>query len=146
MITLNYLIEYMKLHIISLEQDLERIDYTELHLHRVKQAEIDTARHLLSVADDRMTVMNTTKLEPHLQKQIDYGSSGTDVLHGELKNLMLEAEIQLGLAQRSEDESGEAMDSMVRTYWEGVLEALTNVYKLTYALAFAIDERAKKNG
>lgn len=54
MITLNYLIEYMKLHIISLEQDLERIDYTELHLHRVKQAEIDTARHLLSVADDRM--------------------------------------------------------------------------------------------
>lgn len=90
--------------------------------------------------------MNTTKLEPHLQKQIDYGSSGTDVLHGELKNLMLEAEIQLGLAQRSEDESGKAMDSMVRTYWEGQLDALTHIYQMTYALAFAIDERTKKNG
>ena len=90
--------------------------------------------------------MNTTKLKPHLQKQIDYGSSGTDVLHGELKNLMLQAENQLSMAQMTEHESGEAMDSMVRTYWEGVLEALTDVYKLTYALAFAIDERAKKNG
>jgi hypothetical protein len=90
--------------------------------------------------------MNNLELEPHLQKQVDYGSSGTDILHGHLKVLMYEAEEQLFLAQKTEDKSGEAMDSMVRTYWEGVLEALTNVYKLTYALAFAIDERAKKNG
>jgi hypothetical protein len=87
--------------------------------------------------------MNTTYLEPRLQKLIDLGETGTDILHGELKNLMYEAEEQLFIAQKAEDKSGEAMDSMVRTYWEGVLEALTNVYKLTYALAFAIDERNK---
>jgi hypothetical protein len=88
-------------------------------------------------------MMNTTYLEPRLQKLIDLGETGTDILHGELKNLMYEAEEQLFIAQKAEDKSGEAMDSMVRTYWEGVLEALTNVYKLTYALAFAIDERNK---
>ena len=90
--------------------------------------------------------MNTLELEPHLQKQVDYGSSGTDILHGHLKVLMLEAENQLSMAQMTEHESGEAMDSMVRTYWEGQLDALTQVYQMTYALAFAIDERAKKNG
>jgi len=35
---------------------------------------------------------DTTILPPHLQKMIDAGVSGTDVLHGELKNLMLIAE------------------------------------------------------
>jgi hypothetical protein len=37
------------------------------------------------------------------------------------------------------------MDSMERKYWEGVLDALGDVYALTYQLAFAIDERTKKN-
>ena len=45
--------EYIKLHIISLEQDLEKIDYVnEHHFYRVKEAEIATTRHLLSVAED----------------------------------------------------------------------------------------------
>ena len=80
-----------------------------------------------------------------MQKQIDYGSSGTDVLHGEIKNLMLEAENQLSMAQMTEHESGEAMDSMVRTYWEGVLEALANLYSLTYDLSFAIAAKEATN-
>ena len=47
------LIEYMRLHLISLEQDLEKIDYVnEHHFYRVKEAEIETTRHLLSVAYD----------------------------------------------------------------------------------------------
>jgi hypothetical protein len=47
------LIEYIKIHIISLEQDLEKIDYVNAHhFYRVKQAEIDNSRHLLSVATD----------------------------------------------------------------------------------------------
>lgn len=47
------LIEYMKIHIISLEQDLEKIDYVNSHhWYRVKQAEIKTAQHLLSVAQE----------------------------------------------------------------------------------------------
>ena len=87
--------------------------------------------------------MNTTKLEPYLQKQVDAGLSGTDILHGALKNMMLEAETQLILAQEVEDESGEAMDSMERKYWEGVLDGLTDTYSLTYNLSFAITDRIK---
>lgn len=82
-----------------------------------------------------------TEFHPRLQKLVDMGESGTDILHGELKNLMLEAENQLGLAQAQEDETEEAMDSMERTYWEGQMDALTEVYALTYNLAFAINER-----
>ena len=89
--------------------------------------------------------MNTTYLPERLQKLIDMGESGTNIMHGELKNLMLEAEEQLALAQEEEDRTEEAMDSMERKYWEGVLDALGDVYALTYQLAFAIDERMKKN-
>ena len=47
------LIEYIKIHIISLEQDLAKIDYVNAHhFYRVKQAEIQTAQHLLSVAQE----------------------------------------------------------------------------------------------
>jgi len=90
--------------------------------------------------------MNTLELEPHLQKQVDAGSSGTDILHGHLKVLMYDAERQLELAQAAEDISGEAMDSMERKYWEGVLDAYGDIYAMTYALAFAIDERTKARG
>lgn len=90
--------------------------------------------------------MNTLELEPHLQKQVDHGISGTDILHGHLKTLMLEAEEELRLAQEQEDETEEAIDSMERKYWEGQCDALAYIYSMTYALAFAIDERTKKNG
>jgi hypothetical protein len=90
--------------------------------------------------------MMTTELEPYLQKQVDAGLAGTDILHGALKNMMLDAEKQLYLAEQIEDESGEAMDSMERKYWEGVLDSLTDVYTLTYNLSFAINDRRVKNG
>ena len=90
--------------------------------------------------------MNTLELQPYLQKQVDAGSSGTDILHGHLKVLLLDAEHELEEAQRIEDETEEAMDSMERKYWEGQVDALTYIYQMTYALAFAIDERAKQNG
>ena len=92
--------------------------------------------------------MNTMELEPHLQKQVDAGSSGTDILHGHLKTLMYEAEKELEEAQRIEEENdySDAMESMERKYWEGQLDALSHVYQMTYALAFAIDERTKSRG
>jgi hypothetical protein len=74
---------------------------------------------------------------------VDAGVSGTDILHGELKNLMLMAEQWLEEATEIEDESGEAMDSMVRTEATGRLDALVEVYNLTYALSFAIADRMK---
>ena len=59
------------------------------------------------------------------------------------RSLMYEAEQQLILAQEEEDRTEEAMDSMERKYWEGQLDALTEVYALTYNLSFAIDERIR---
>jgi hypothetical protein len=85
--------------------------------------------------------MNNMTLAPRLQKLVDLGESGTDILHGELKNLMLNAEEQLTLAQEEEDRTEEAMDSMERKYWEGVLDAYTELYKMTYDLSFAIGAR-----
>ena len=50
---MNEMIEYIKIHKISLEQDLEKISYTnEHHFYLVKQAEIKLTEHLLSVAED----------------------------------------------------------------------------------------------
>ena len=82
-----------------------------------------------------------TKLPPHLQKMIDAGVSGTDILHGELKNLMLIAEQDLASALEQEERSEEAMDSMVRTECEGALDTLVALYELTYQLSFAIGAR-----
>jgi hypothetical protein len=92
--------------------------------------------------------MNNLELEPYLQKQVDAGSSGTDILHGYLKVLMLEAEKEFLEAQQIEEENdySDAMESMERKYWEGQCDALGHVYEMTYALAFAINDRTKKNG
>ena len=92
-------------------------------------------------------MMNTT-LDPRLQKLIDMGESGTDILHGELKNLMLEAEKDYTEIEAEEREGGysDAMLSMERTRAEGRMDALVEVYALTYQLAFAISDRIKSNG
>ena len=46
------MIEYLKIHQISLMQDLEKIDYVNSHhFYLVKQAEIRLTEHLLSVAE-----------------------------------------------------------------------------------------------
>jgi len=63
-------LEYMKLHLISLEQDLEQLsnqmdaldpaskDFNELDFdYNIKSGEITATRHLLSVATD---IMNST--------------------------------------------------------------------------------------
>ena len=80
-------------------------------------------------------------LPPHLQRMVNAGVTGLDIMHGELKNLMLIAEEQLSWAQAIEDETEEAMDSMARTEAEGRLDTLVELYKLTYDLSFAIGEK-----
>jgi hypothetical protein len=64
------------------------------------------------------------------------GESGTDILHGELKNLMLEAENKLERCDQNDE----------REWLDGYMQALTDIYKLTYDLAFAISDRIKNNG
>jgi hypothetical protein len=86
-----------------------------------------------------------TTLEPYLQKQVDHGISGIDIMHGHLKVLMLQAEQELEEAQRVEDETEEAMDSMERKYWEGQVDALAHLYSLTYDLSFAIAAKETAN-
>jgi len=73
------------------------------------------------------------------------GVSGTDILHGELKNLMLiaEQEYEELVTTEKDGDYGDAMLSMERTRAEGRLDALVEVYGLTYQLAFAISDRRK---
>jgi hypothetical protein len=87
-------------------------------------------------------------LPPHLQRMVNADVTGLDIIHGELKNLMLIAEQELADAQAIEDETEEAMDSMERTRCEGVMDTLVELYNLTYQLSFAIGirEENKKDG
>ena len=85
--------------------------------------------------------MEDIGLPPHLQRLVNAGVSGLDIMHGELKNLMLIAEQELADAIAREEETEEAMDSMLRTEAEGMLDALVLIYQLTYDLSFAIGAR-----
>lgn len=87
--------------------------------------------------------MEDIGLPPHLQRLVNAGVSGLDIMHGELKNLMLIAEQELADAIAREEETEEAMDSMVRTECEGHLDALVALYELTYQLSFAIGARGE---
>jgi hypothetical protein len=93
--------------------------------------------------------METTTLDPRLQKLVDLGESGTDILHGELKNMMYECEKILVPLLENSDELGsdeEYEDTVERLYNSGYIDALSSVYALTYQLAFAISDRSKTNG
>ena len=93
--------------------------------------------------------METTQLDPRLQKLVDLGESGTDILHGELKNMMYECEKILVPLLENSNELGsdeEYDDTVERLYQSGYIDALSSVYALTYQLAFAISDRTKKNG
>jgi|LakMenE18May11ns_1017448.scaffolds.fasta_scaffold9915729_4 hypothetical protein len=74
--------------------------------------------------------MSTLTLPPHLLKLVESGESGLNIMHGELKNLMLEQE------QEIEDSlQGEGHDLKL-----GYMQALVDLYQLTYALSFAIGD------
>ncbi len=89
----------------------------------------------------------TTELEPHLQNAVDNGISGLDIIHGELKNLMLEVEEQLTPLLDNIEELGsdeEYADTVDRLTLTGYMDALSDIYALTYKLSFAIAEREKQ--
>jgi hypothetical protein len=70
-------------------------------------------------------------LPPHLQRLVNANVSGLDIMHGELKNLMLEAENMM-LTRTNPDH---------KKYWSGKLDGFTELYNLTYDLSFAIGAR-----
>ena len=88
--------------------------------------------------------MNSTILDPRLQKLVDLGESGTNILHGELKNLMYETE--KALAEYTDHDNEEYDQTVDRLHLEGMLDAYVELYQLTYALAFAISDRTKNRG
>ena len=72
----------------------------------------------------------------HLEKPLeDISIPLIDLIHGHLKVAMIDAEVELESKKEQEEESGEAMDSMERTYAEGYMDALTELYCLTYNLS-----------
>lgn len=79
------------------------------------------------------------ELDPHLQKLVNLGESGTDIMHSHLKNLMYESEIKLG-------EIGDLDNIADKFYYEGRMDTLTEIYTLTYNLSFAISDRSKARG
>jgi hypothetical protein len=85
-----------------------------------------------------------TTLDPRLQKLIDLGESGTNILHGELKNLMYQTE--QALAEYTDHENEQYDQTVDRLHLEGMLDAYVEIYQLTYDLAFAISDRIKNNG
>jgi hypothetical protein len=78
-------------------------------------------------------------LPPHLQRMVNAGVSGLDILHGELKNLMLIDEQLLSEYTNQDDE--EYDQTVDRLNLEGHLDALVELYNLTYQLSFAIGAR-----
>ena len=84
-----------------------------------------------------------TTLEPHLQRLVDYNVSGIDIMHGQLKIDMLQAEAEYERVSKEEEDNdySDAMESMERKYMEGYLDAIAYMYKLTYDISFAIGIR-----
>ena len=88
-----------------------------------------------------------TVLDERLQKLVNIGVEGIDIMHGELKIKMYEAEAELRVAQEVEEENdqSDAMESMERKYWEGYTDALALCYGLTYDISFAIRQKEIEN-
>lgn len=83
------------------------------------------------------------KLEPHLQRLVNAGVTGIDIMHGQLKIDMLEAEARFTESSKIEEDNdySDAMESMERKYDEGFLDALIMMYKMTYDISFAISAK-----
>ena len=74
--------------------------------------------------------MNNLELPPHLLKLVEAGESGLNIMHGELKNLMFEQEREI-----EDSLQGEGHELKL-----GYMQALEDLYQLTYALSFAIGD------
>jgi hypothetical protein len=82
-------------------------------------------------------------LEPYLQRLVNANINGIDIMHGQLKLDMLEAEQAFTEAVKIEEDNdySDAMESMERKYAEGYLDAIAYCYKMTYDISFAIADR-----
>jgi hypothetical protein len=75
-------------------------------------------------------------LPAHLKKLVDIGEEPLNIIHGELKNLMHESEVKLERCDQNDE----------REWLDGYMQALTDMYKLTYDLYFAFADRENNEG
>jgi hypothetical protein len=82
-------------------------------------------------------------LPAEVQELVDRKISGTDILHGYMKNALYEAEQYLEEKQQIEEDNdySDAMESMDRTYAEGYLDALMKVNSIIIDLTYALEAR-----
>ena len=78
-------------------------------------------------------------VEPKFQQLLDNNVPKIDIMHGELKNRLQEAQSEYEKAAliEAENDYSDAMESMERKYWEGYYDALVGCYGLTYDISFA---------
>lgn len=84
--------------------------------------------------------MKSLALSPHLKRLVELNINGLDIMHGELKNLMLSAEQHLEAAKNGNPLEKDEYDESDQ-YLQGYLDALVSLYNLTYQLSFAIGAR-----
>jgi hypothetical protein len=82
------------------------------------------------------------ELEPRLQLAVDMRISGLDIMHGELKVLMVDTENRL--AEYTDHDNEQYDQTVDRLRLEGYLDALSDLYQLTYQLSFAIMDKEKE--
>lgn len=86
-------------------------------------------------------------LVAEVQRLIDNGISGTDILHGYMKQMMYETDLVLTPLVENSNEVGsdeDYEDTIERLYNEGYSDALTAVNQFIIDLTYAIDERNAK--
>lgn len=74
------------------------------------------------------------------------GTSGTDILHGYMKQMMYETDLVLAPLQENSEELGsdeDYQDTIDRLYNEGYMDALIVVNNFITDLTYAIAERNK---
>lgn len=83
-----------------------------------------------------------SELDPRLQLAVDMRISGLDIMHGELKVLMVDTENKL--AEYTDHDNEQYDQTVDRLHLEGYLDALSDLYQLTYQLSFAIMDKEKE--
>ena len=85
-------------------------------------------------------IESANDLPDNIQRMVNAGVTGIDVMHGVLKTDMLEAEAQYtqSLVIEEDNDYSDSMDMGERKYNEGFLDALVYAYRMTYDISFAV--------
>ena len=87
-------------------------------------------------------------LAEEVQRLVDSGIPGTDILHGYMKQMMYQTDLILTPLVENSNELGsdeEYEDTVERLYNEGCNDALMTVNQFIIDLTYAIEERNIKN-